>query len=101
VLIALNLQTSFLSPPVAMAAFYLKGVAPPHVRLEDIFRGVMPFIYIVVFCMGCVYAFPGLVTWLPNRLYGTVQTDAPPAQLDSAPPGGFQEEVMPELPPLN
>jgi tripartite ATP-independent transporter DctM subunit len=70
IMVALNLQTSFLSPPVAMATFYLKGVAPAHVRLEDIFAGVMPFIYIVVACMVAVYAFPGLVFWLPNALYG-------------------------------
>jgi TRAP-type mannitol/chloroaromatic compound transport system permease large subunit len=70
IMIALNLQTSFLSPPVAMATFYLKGVAPPHVTLEQIFAGVMPFIYIVIVCMALVYIFPGLVFWLPNRLYG-------------------------------
>jgi tripartite ATP-independent transporter DctM subunit len=99
ILIALNLQTSFLSPPVAMAAFYLKGVAPKHVRLEDIFAGCMPFIYIVIFTMACVYFFPGIVTWLPDLLYGGDQ--GPPAvQVDAPPPGGFVEEEMPELPPL-
>ncbi len=102
VLIALNLQTSFLSPPVAMATFYLKGVAPRHVRLEDIFAGVMPFIFIVVFCMFCVYFFPGLVTWLPDQLYGyTPSADAPPVQLDATPQGGFQEEEAVQLPSLN
>ncbi len=74
VLVALNLQTSFLSPPVAMAAFYLKGVAPKHVRLEDIFKGCMPFIYIVVLTMICVYVFPEIVTWLPSYLYDVPQT---------------------------
>ncbi|UPY37909.1 TRAP transporter large permease subunit [Sediminicoccus sp. KRV36] len=99
ILIALNLQTSFLSPPVAMAAFYLKGVAPKHVKIEDIFKGCMPFIYIVVFTMLMVYAFPGLVTWLPEQLYGG--DSGPPAVSMEAPPaGGFQEEEMPELPPL-
>jgi tripartite ATP-independent transporter DctM subunit len=99
VMIALNLQTSFLSPPVAMAAFYLKGVAPKHVRLESIFAGCMPFIYIVVFCMLCVYVFPGLVTWLPEQLYGNVQSGAPSIQLDAPPPGGFQEDeaVLPGM----
>ena len=101
VMVALNLQTSFLSPPVAMAAFYLKGVAPKHVRLEDIFKGCMPFIYIVVFCMAAVYLFPSLVTWLPERLYGTVQADAPPVQLDAPPAGGFREEEEIRLPSLN
>jgi tripartite ATP-independent transporter DctM subunit len=92
VLVALNLQTSFLSPPVAMAAFYLKGVAPKHVRLEDIFRGCMPFIYIVVFCMIMVYVFPGIVTWLPEQLYGNSGAAGPGIQLDAPPAGGFQEE---------
>ncbi|MBX9699184.1 MAG: TRAP transporter large permease subunit [Acetobacteraceae bacterium] len=100
VLIALNLQTSFLSPPVAMAAFYLKGVAPKHVRLEDIFKGCMPFIYIVVFCMASVYAFPGLVTWLPEQLYGGGGVGTGGIQVDAPPPGGFQEEEI-VLPSLN
>jgi tripartite ATP-independent transporter DctM subunit len=99
VLIALNLQTSFLSPPVAMAAFYLKGVAPRHVRLESIFAGCMPFIYVVVFCMAAVYVFPGLVTWLPEQLYGTVPSDGAGSRLDAPPPGGFQEEEI-RLPAL-
>jgi tripartite ATP-independent transporter DctM subunit len=101
ILIALNLQTSFLSPPVAMAAFYLKGVAPPHVRLEDIFRGCMPFIYIVVFCMALVYVFPALVTWLPEQLYsgGGPAADAP--IIDQPPAGGFTEQEEISLPPLN
>jgi tripartite ATP-independent transporter DctM subunit len=102
VLIALNLQTSFLSPPVAMATFYLKGVAPKHVQLEDIFAGVMPFIYIVVFCMLCVYFFPGLVTWLPDQLYGyTPAEGAAPVQLDAPPAGGFQEDEAVRLPSMN
>jgi tripartite ATP-independent transporter DctM subunit len=102
ILVALNLQTSFLSPPVAMAAFYLKGVAPPHVRLEDIFKGCMPFIYIVVFCMVMVYIFPELVTWLPETLYGQ-QAPAPgaPTMLDAPPAGGFQEQEEIRLPALN
>ena len=100
VLIALNLQTSFLSPPVAMAAFYLKGVAPKHVRLESIFAGCMPFIYIVIFCMGCVYLFPGLVTWLPEQLYGGAGAGVPGQAVDAPPPGGFQEEEI-RLPSLD
>ncbi|MDR6951103.1 tripartite ATP-independent transporter DctM subunit [Ancylobacter sp. 3268] len=70
VLVALNLQTSFLSPPVAMAPFYLKGVAPKHVSIDEIFSGVMPFIAIVVFAMALLYAFPGIALWLPSYLYG-------------------------------
>lgn len=70
VLVALNLQTSFLSPPVAMAPFYLKGVAPKGVTIEQIFSGVMPFIYIVILAMALLYMFPGFALWLPNYLYG-------------------------------
>jgi tripartite ATP-independent transporter DctM subunit len=69
ILVALNLQTAFLSPPVAMSAFYLKGVAPPHVELMDIFRGMLPFLFIVVLCMVVVYVVPGIALWLPSYLY--------------------------------
>ncbi len=100
VLVALNLQTSFLSPPVAMAAFYLKGVAPKHVRLEDIFKGCMPFIYIVVFTMACVYLFPGIVTWLPSALYDVAPTGGNSNVLEP-PAGGFQVDEEPQLPSLN
>jgi TRAP-type mannitol/chloroaromatic compound transport system permease large subunit len=101
IMVALNLQTSFLSPPVAMAAFYLKGVAPPHVKLEEIFSGCMPFIYIVIFCMLMVYVFPDLVTWLPETLYSQPAV-APggPTMLDAPPPGGFTEQEEIALPPL-
>ncbi|MEP9353140.1 TRAP transporter large permease subunit [Xanthobacter sp. KR7-65] len=70
VLVALNLQTSFLSPPVAMAPFYLKGVAPKHVSIDEIFSGVMPFLWIVIFSMVMLYVFPGIALWLPKALYG-------------------------------
>jgi tripartite ATP-independent transporter DctM subunit len=70
VLIALNIQTSFLSPPVAMAPFYLKGIAPPHVSINDIFAGVMPFLFLVVVAMAMFYIFPGIGLWLPRYLYG-------------------------------
>ncbi|GIX27472.1 MAG: C4-dicarboxylate ABC transporter [Burkholderiales bacterium] len=70
ILVALNLQTSFLTPPMAMSAYYLKGVAPPHVQLTTIFRGCMPFLSMVFIAMIMVYVFPGLVAWLPDRLYG-------------------------------
>jgi tripartite ATP-independent transporter DctM subunit len=69
ILVAINLQTAFLSPPMAMAAFYLKGVAPKNVLLSQIFGGCMPFLYIVVFCMALIYMFPGIATWLPDLLY--------------------------------
>ena len=70
VLVALNLQTSFLSPPVAMAPFYLKGVAPKHVTIDEIFKGVMPFLWIVIVAMVALYLFPGIALWLPKYLYG-------------------------------
>ncbi len=70
VLVALNIQTSFLSPPVAMAPFYLKGVAPKHVTINEIFAGVMPFLFIVMFAMALYYTFPQIGLWLPNKLYG-------------------------------
>ena len=70
VLVALNLQTAFLSPPVAMAAYYLKGIAPPHVQLTEIFRGCLPFLALVIVSMVLVYYFDGLVYWLPNYFYG-------------------------------
>ncbi len=68
-LVALNLQTAFLSPPVAMAAFYLKGVAPPHVTLNQIFAGMLPFMGIQVIALILLYTFPGIGMWLPDVLY--------------------------------
>jgi len=68
-LVALNLQTAFLSPPVAMAAFYLKGVSPPHVTLNQIFAGMIPFMCIQVFAIVILYNFPGIGMWLPEVLY--------------------------------
>jgi len=68
-LVALNLQTAFLSPPVAMAAFYLKGVAPKHVTLNQIFLGMMPFMVIQMIALALLYIFPGIGLWLPQTLY--------------------------------
>ncbi len=68
-LVALNLQTAFLSPPVAMAAFYLKGVSPPHVTLNAIFAGMMPFMGIQVIALVLLYVFPNIGLWLPHILY--------------------------------
>ncbi len=70
VLVFVNLQAAFLSPPVAMSAFYLKGVAPKHVTLNQIFAGMMPYMLIVILCMVFMYIWPGLTLWLPNFLYG-------------------------------
>ena len=69
-LVALNLQTAFLSPPVAMAAFYLKGVSPPHVTLNQIFAGMLPFMGIQVIAIFVLYVFPQIGMWLPSVLYG-------------------------------
>ena len=69
ILVALNTQTAFNTPPVAMAAFYLKGVAPPHVKLTDIFSGALPFVFMVFATMVLVYIFPQIALWLPDYLY--------------------------------
>jgi tripartite ATP-independent transporter DctM subunit len=69
ILVALNTQTAFNTPPVAMAAFYLKGVAPKHVTLTDIFGGALPFVFMVFMTMALVYIFPGIALWLPDYLY--------------------------------
>ncbi|MBJ3776233.1 TRAP transporter large permease [Acuticoccus mangrovi] len=70
ILVALNLQTSFLTPPMAMSAYYLKGIAPPHVRLAEIFAGCMPFLAMVFITMFILYVFPNIVFWLPGLVYG-------------------------------
>ena len=70
VLVFVNLQAAFLSPPVAMSAFYLKGVAPAHVTINQIFAGMMPYMLIVILCMVFMYIWPGLTLWLPKYLYG-------------------------------
>ena len=70
ILVALNLQTAFLSPPVAMAAYYLKGIAPPQVLLTEIFWGCLPFLFIVLVSMLVVYVWPGISLWLPRAIYG-------------------------------
>ncbi len=70
ILIALNLQTSFLTPPMAMSAYYLKGVAPPGVELTHIFKGVMPYLAMVLVAMVLLYNFPGIALYLPEVLYG-------------------------------
>jgi TRAP-type mannitol/chloroaromatic compound transport system permease large subunit len=69
-LVFVNLQAAFLSPPVAMSAFYLKGVSPPGVTLNQIFAGMMPYMFIVIACMAFMYVWPGMTLWLPKFLYG-------------------------------
>jgi TRAP-type mannitol/chloroaromatic compound transport system permease large subunit len=70
-MVAVNLQAAFLSPPVAMSAFYLKGVAPKHVTLNQIFAGMMPYMIIVLICLVFMYIWPGMSLWLPDFLYGS------------------------------
>ena len=70
ILVALNLQTSFLTPPMAMSAYYLKGIAPPNVELWTIFKGCFPFLAMVIVTMVAVYVFPQIMFYLPNLFYG-------------------------------
>jgi TRAP-type mannitol/chloroaromatic compound transport system permease large subunit len=69
-MIAINLQTSFLTPPFGFALFYLRGVAPPEVTTGHLYRGVMPFIIIQLIGLGLLAAWPGIATWLPGVIYG-------------------------------
>jgi tripartite ATP-independent transporter DctM subunit len=71
IMVALNIQTAFLSPPVAMACYYLKGVAPRHVSINTIFSGSMPYLVLIFFAMLLLYIFPGIATWFPSYLYDT------------------------------
>ena len=69
ILIAVNLQTAFLTPPMAMSAYYLKGVAPKSLQLNTIFSGCMPFVYIILFTLAMTYVFPAMVTYLPDQFF--------------------------------
>ena len=69
-LVALNLQTSFLTPPMAMSAYYLKGVLKNQIELMEIFKGILPYLAIVIFSMVLLYQFPGIALWLPDYLFG-------------------------------
>jgi len=75
ILIAVNLQTSFLTPPMAMSAYYLKGVAPPHVALWTIFKGCFPFLGMVFLTLGLIYAQPRLINWLPDLMYNSASAE--------------------------
>ena len=102
VLVGLNLQTSFMTPPVAMAAYYLKGVAPPAVRIQEIFAGCLPFVALVIVCMVLIYVFPEVVLWLPETLYATPPLPAGEDPM-AIPEGGFRalDDLVPQLPPLD
>jgi TRAP-type mannitol/chloroaromatic compound transport system permease large subunit len=67
-LVCLNLQTSFLTPPVGWSLFFLKGVAPPEVTTRDIYTGVIPFIVLQLIALAILFVYPGLATWLPNLI---------------------------------
>ena len=71
IIIAINLQSSFLTPPCGFALFYLRGVAPPSVRTAQIYRGAIPFVGIQGLALLLLALFPDLVTWLPNKIYGS------------------------------
>jgi TRAP-type mannitol/chloroaromatic compound transport system permease large subunit len=70
VMIAINLQTSFLTPPFGFALFYLRGVAPPEIKTMDIYRGIIPFVLIQILGLALIASFPALATWLPSVLFG-------------------------------
>ena len=69
-LVALNLQTSFLTPTMEMSAYYLKGVLKDQIELIEIFKGILPYLAIVIFSMVLLYQFPGIALWLPEYLFG-------------------------------
>ena len=71
IMIAVNIQTSFLTPPFGFALFYLRGVAPPEVKTTDIYRGVAPFVAMQLVMLGILATFPAMATWLPKVLYGS------------------------------
>lgn len=71
ILVALMLQTSFLTPPVGFSLFYLKGVVPPGVTIGDIYRGIIPFVILQLLMVGLCFVFPQVVLWLPEQMYGT------------------------------
>jgi TRAP-type mannitol/chloroaromatic compound transport system permease large subunit len=70
VIVAVNLQTSFLTPPFGFSLFYLRSVAPATVRTAQIYRGALPFVVLQLVAIAVLIAFPGLVTWLPKLIYG-------------------------------
>jgi hypothetical protein len=69
-LVFVNLQAAFLSPRVAMSAFYLKGVSPPHVTRNEIVSGMLPYLLVIIVCMVIMYVWPGMTLWLANYLHG-------------------------------
>ena len=70
VLVGVNLQTSFLTPPFGFALFYLRGVAPPDLQTSAIYKGILPFVFLQTIAIACLFLFPGIVTWLPRLIAG-------------------------------
>ncbi len=107
ILVALNLQTSFLTPPVAMAAFYCKGVAPKNISIEQIFSGIYPFVGIVLISMVLLYFFPEIALWLPDQLYGpgaggaenAIPVDGLPVGNEIPSSGNMPDEVIEAIDP--
>jgi TRAP-type mannitol/chloroaromatic compound transport system permease large subunit len=87
VVIGVNMQTSFLTPPFGFSLFYLRGVAPPSVTTAHIYRGIMPFVSMQVVCMFLIWWFPRTATWLPEVIYRSVPVQTAPAGATRPAPG--------------
>ncbi|MFN5095636.1 TRAP transporter large permease subunit [Limnohabitans sp.] len=93
ILIAVNLQTAFLTPPMAMSAYYLKGVAPKSLQLNTIFSGCMPFVYIILFTLAMTYVFPAMVTYLPEVFFDqSVEMERDPNDESVVNPDFFKQQ---------
>ncbi len=93
ILIAVNLQTAFLTPPMAMSAYYLKGVAPKTLQLNTIFKGCMPFVYIILFTLAMTYVFPAMVTYLPEVFFDqSVEMERDPNDESVVNPDFFKQQ---------
>jgi TRAP-type mannitol/chloroaromatic compound transport system permease large subunit len=91
ILIAINLQTSFLTPPMAMSAYYLKGVAPKSLQLVTIFKGCLPFVGMVLFTLAMTYVYPAMVTYLPDQFFNqSVEIDRDPTDESVVNPDFFK-----------
>ena len=93
ILIAVNLQTAFLTPPMAMSAYYLKGVAPKSLQLNTIFSGCMPFVYIILFTLAMTYVFPAMVSYLPDQFFNqAVEMERDPNDESVVNPDFFKQQ---------
>jgi tripartite ATP-independent transporter DctM subunit len=93
ILIAINLQTSFLTPPMAMSAYYLKGVAPKSLQLTTIFKGCMPFVGMVLFTLAMTYLYPAMVTYLPDQFFNqAVEMERDPNDESVVNPDFFKQQ---------